>query len=80
MVRHLEIKHGQRRLLFRPWRVVCRCGDTRYPCDELVELERQRQLMQAVTRQVPMVKRRRGAEPPLMTLGQLDRSSQGGRW
>ena len=40
-----HIQHGQRRVWFRPWQVICQCGLDAWPCPAVRIRERQAELM-----------------------------------
>lgn len=52
MARDPYPRHGPRRLWYRPWEVVCRCGLDAYPCIVVLMMERAeaaRRLQEAAT-------------------------------
>ena len=79
---HAIIVHSPRRLFWRPWQVVCRCGLGAWPCYAVTMLRRQAEMQ---PRQ-EAAGSRRGRSPvvpprrsPLLTPGQAARSSSGRR-
>jgi hypothetical protein len=78
MRRPRQITHGARRLWWRPWEQICRCGLAAWPCPVVVMLERQAQPRPRVGRP-PEWNRPTTALPrstPLMTPGQRHRSAR----
>jgi hypothetical protein len=74
----LHLAHGPGRLLFRPWRRVCRCGFGGWPCYVQTMLRRQAQ-GRAPVRQDPRPGGGMLDAAPLLTRGQANRSWPGGR-
>lgn len=87
-----HLTHGPRRLVWRPWRRVCRCGFGRWPCYPWLMLRRQardRETSRAAGRAAVFPARPRhpaiNAAAPLLTRGQAVRSGpvaggRVGRW
>jgi hypothetical protein len=87
MARHQALTHGPRRRWIKPWRQICRCGSSRYPCAALRQLEgpqRQSEAPQEVplwagsTQELPFISTvaRLPNVVPLMTPAQRYRSRQ----
>jgi hypothetical protein len=89
MARHGYIEHVAKRRLFGRKPIRCVCGNG-LPCMVAASIARQRfftpeaaPAWNGPTRMVPAADIRPAARqpgPPLLTPGQRDRSSQGGRW
>lgn len=74
---HAIIVHSPRRLFWRPWRKVCRCGLGAYPCYAVLMLRRQA-AMQPRQQETAWVGRSQVVPPqrsPLLTRGQADRAN-----
>lgn len=78
--KHNIIVHSPRRLFWRPWRKVCRCGMGPWPCYAVLMRQRQAAMQPPEDTRVwvgrsPVMPRR---DSPLLTPGQVARSRQGG--
>lgn len=74
-----HLTHGPQRLVLRPWRRVCRCGFSRWPCYPQEMLRRQASAV--VTARAAVRPRPQSAADvaPLLTLGQATRAHGGVR-
>lgn len=72
------IEHGPRRMRWRPWRRICRCGLGAWPCPAVRMREEQAQMVQEVDVRWNMPTRQYRVAP-LLTPGQETRTRPGGR-